>query len=289
MCQTTAGGPVRKLLKLALRVLSAVAPGRAAKLAERFWFAIPQPRIGDDARKFLDTGAPFEVSVAGTPVAGWRWGSGPAVLLLHGWGGYGAQLQAFVEPLTRAGFQAVIVDAPSHGMSGPSQRGPGQATLFDFADALLAVAKQAPEIAGVIAHSGGCAAAAWALTRSPGLHVRRMVFIAPFGSAARYMAIFQQTLGLSDSALRHFRANTEREYHFNWQDFEVPAIADRVKTPPVLVIHDKGDRETAWQDGADIAAKWPDATLQTTNGLGHNRILRDPSVIESAVRFLSGP
>ncbi len=279
---------MRKLQWFALRVLSAVAPGRAARLAERFWFAIPHPRIGDDARKFLDTGTPFEVSVDGTPVAGWRWGSGPTVLLLHGWGGYGAQLQAFVEPLTRAGFQAVIMDAPSHGMSGPSQRGPGQATLFDFSNALLAVAKESPDIAGVLAHSGGCAAAAWALTKSQELRVRRMVFIAPFGSAARYMGIFQQMLGLSDRAMRQFRANTEREYHFSWDDFEVPAMASKAKTPPVLVIHDKGDRETAWQDGADIAAKWPNATLHTTNGLGHNRILRDPAVVDSAVRFLSG-
>lgn len=277
---------MRRVLKLAFQLLSAVAPGRAAKLAERFWFAIPQPRIGEESQKFLATGKPFDLSVDGSPVAGWRWGSGPAVLLMHGWGGYGAQLQAFVEPLTRAGFQAVMVDAPSHGMSGPSRRGPGQATLFDFSDALLVAARQTPEVAGVIAHSGGCAAAAWALTKSQELQVRRMVFIAPFGSAARYMGIFQRMLGLSDGAMRRFRSNTEREYRFSWDDFEVPAIATRVKTPPVLVIHDKGDRETAWQDGADIAAKWPNATLQTTNGLGHNRILRDATVVESAVRFL---
>jgi pimeloyl-ACP methyl ester carboxylesterase len=102
------------------------------------------------------------------------------------------------------------------------------------------------------------------------------------------MRIFQGMVGLSHGAMRRFRQNTERQLNFRWEDFEVPAIADRVQTPPVLVIHDKGDRETAWQDGADIAAKWPAATLQTTNGLGHNRILRDPAVVESAVRFLAG-
>ena len=65
------------------------------------------------------------------------------------------------------------------------------------------------------------------------------------------------------------------------------SIADVVKTPPLLVVHDKDDRETAWQDGADIAAKWPNATLRTTTGLGHNRILRDPAVVESVVSFLA--
>lgn len=279
---------MNRIVRLGFRLLSAVAPRRAATIGARLWFAVPRPPISEDARRFLATGQPFETSVGGTPVAGWKWGSGEPVLLMHGWGGYAAQLQAFVEPLVRAGFQAVALDAPSHGMSGPSQLGPKHATLFDFSNAMLAASRQMPAIAGVIAHSGGCAAAAWALRQHPAWPVRHMVFIAPFGSPARYMKVFQRTVGLSDRAMRRFRADTERQFRFQWKDFEVVAIADAVKTPPLLVIHDKEDRETAWQDGADIAARWPSATLQATTGLGHNRILRDASVVESVVRFLAG-
>ena len=36
---------------------------RAAKLAERFWFAIRRPRIAEESQKFLATGKPFELSV----------------------------------------------------------------------------------------------------------------------------------------------------------------------------------------------------------------------------------
>lgn len=274
-------------LRAGFRILSAIAPRRAANIGARLWFAVPRPPIGEDARRFLATGDPFETSVSGTPVAGWRWGKGDPVLLMHGWGGYAAQLQAFVDPLVRSGFEVRAFDAPSHGMSGPSELGPKHATLFDFSNTMLAVSKQLPRIAGVVAHSGGCAAAAWALRTRPDWPVRRMVFIAPFGSPARYMDIFQKMVGLSDRAMQRFREDTQRQFRFQWKDFEVTSIADAVKTPPLLVIHDKADRETAWQDGADIAAKWPNATLQTTNGLGHNRILRDPAVVEAAVRFLS--
>jgi pimeloyl-ACP methyl ester carboxylesterase len=208
------------------------------------------------------------------------------VLLMHGWGGHAAQLHAVVEPLTRAGYQVIACDAPSHGASGPGRLGSRRATLFDFADTLLAVSRDHAEIAGVIAHSGGCAAAAWALVQTPNWPVKRMVFIAPFGSPERYMAVFQGALGLSDAALSRFKRDTERQLGFRWIDFEVPAMADRVRTPPLLVIHDRDDRETAWQDGADIAARWPQATLHTTTGLGHNRILRDAAVSELAVRFV---
>ena len=267
-----------------------MAPGLAAKIAARFWFAIPRPRIPEEARRFLETGTRFVVQVNGGDVVGWRWGDrGPAVLLMHGWGGYAAQMQPFVDPLTRAGFRVLAFDAPSHGASGPSRLGPRHATLFDFADAAIAATRDVPDVAGLIAHSGGCAAAAWALATHPVWRVQRMVFIAPFGSPARYMDLFQRALGLNDAAMRAFRANTERQFHFEWKDLEVPAIAERVSTPPLLVIHDRGDRETSWEDGAEIAARWPRATLQTTTGLGHNRILRDWATVDASVRFLGSP
>ena len=278
---------MRRLLKLGFQVLSVVSPGVAAKLAERFWFAVSQPRLSEESRAFLATGAPFELTVGGSRVAAWRWGSGPVVLLMHGWGGRAAQLRAFVQPLTSVGCQVIACDAPSHGASAPGKMGPRQATLFDFADTLIEVSRGHAEIAGVIAHSGGSAAAAWALRQTPTWPVRRMVFIAPFGSPARYMTIFQHALGLSDGVMRRFRESTERRFGFRWADFEVPAIAERVKTPPLLVIHDRDDRETAWQDGSDIASRWPNAELHTTTGLGHNRILRDASVVDLTVRFLT--
>lgn len=278
---------MHKAIRFALRALSAVAPGLAARIGARLWFAIPRPRIHDEARRFLATGERFETTVKSARVVGWRWGMGPTVVLVHGWGGYGGQLSAFIEPLTRAGFQVIAFDAPSHGDSGPGDLGPRHATLFDFSDSLLAVTQDHPRIAGVVAHSGGCAAVAWALLQARPIVPERLVFIAPFGRPARYMQLFQNAVGLSDAAMRRFREITERRFDFRWKDFEVPEIAERVQTPPLLVIHDREDRETSWQDGADIAAKWPNATLKTTTGLGHNRILRDPPTVNSAVDFLS--
>ena len=278
---------MQKALRLGLRLLSALAPGAAARVGARFWFGIPRPRVHEDARKFLQTGERIEIDVGRSRVVCWKWGQGPAVILLHGWGGYAGQLSAFVDPLVRSGRAVIALDAPSHGESSPGTLGPRRATLFDFSDALLAVARDQPRLAGVVAHSGGCAAVAWSLTRHSTFLPDRLVFIAPFARPSRYMALFQQTLGLSDRAMQKFREAAERRFNFRWVDFEVPEIAQRVVTPPLLVIHDKDDRETAWQDGADIAATWPQATLRTTSGLGHNRILRDPASVESTVRFIA--
>jgi pimeloyl-ACP methyl ester carboxylesterase len=195
-------------------------------------------------------------------------------------------MRAFVEPLTRVGFQALTFDAPAHGDSGPSRLGSRRATLFDFADALRAAAHETQSVAGVVAHSGGCTAAAWALRSSPSWRLPAMVFIAPMASPASYRRMFQKMLGLSDDATRRFASNTERQFGFRWEQLEVPDMAAQMRTPPVLVFHDRDDRETSWSDGAAIAAAWPHARLHTTVGLGHVRILGDPTVIEETVRFL---
>ena len=275
-------------IKLWLRFVSAVAPRAAGRAGARIWFRVQRPTISPESRAFLATGERFEMRTKDSLIVGWRWGSGPTVLLMHGWGGYAAQMQPFVEPLLRSGHRVIAFDAPSHGESGPSALGPKSATLFDFSDALVAASEGVSPIAGVIAHSGGCAAAAWTMVRSPGWRPERMVFVAPFGSPARYMDVFSKMLGLSEEAMRYFRADTEAQFNFKWADFEVPNIAARVATPPLLVIHDKNDRETSWQDGADIAARWPNARLETTTGLGHNRILRDAAVVASATAFIDG-
>jgi pimeloyl-ACP methyl ester carboxylesterase len=275
------------LIKLWLRFLSAVAPRAAARAGARLWFRVGRLPIAPEARAVLDSAERFEVRTKDSPVVGWRWGSGPAVLLMHGWGGRATQMLPFVEPLVKSGHCVIAFDAPSHGDSGPSALGPKSATLFDFSDALAAASDGAGPMAAVIAHSGGCAAAAWTMVRFPGWRPARMVFVAPFGSPARYMKIFSQMLGLSEKAMEYFRANTEAQFNLKWADFEVAKLPDRVATPPLLIFHDKNDRETSWQDGADIAASWPNARLETTTGLGHNRILRDPNVVTSAVAFIA--
>jgi alpha-beta hydrolase superfamily lysophospholipase len=280
------GSALTRLLRFGFRTLSTLAPSLATRVAEKLWVTPPRPPIRAASTAFLATGERFELVADGRTVVGWRWGTGPAVILMHGWGGYGAQMQAFVEPLTRAGFQALIFDAPAHGASGPSRLGSRRSTLFDFADALHTVGRQAPSIAGVIAHSGGATAAAWALRSSPEWTAPAMVFIAPMASPIKYREIFQQRLGFSDGVMRRFIASTARQFGFDWEQLEVTDMAAHVKTPPLLVVHDRDDRETSWSEGAAIAGAWPDARLHTTVGLGHYRVLRDRTVIDEVVRFL---
>ena len=273
-------------MRLGFRALSAVAPGTAARLATQLWFRPPRPKIHPLARSFMRTGERSTMLVQGRPVAVWTWGSGPAVLLVHGWGGYGGQMQPFVEPLVRAGHQAIIFDAPAHGESGPSQLGERRTTLFDFAFVVDAIGRERRNLAGIIAHSGGSTAVAWALLTAE-WNAKALSFIAPMASASAYRTLFHRALGLSEDVERRFIDITSRQLKFRWEDLEVPQMATRIKTPPLLVVHDRNDSETSWSEGAAIAEAWPQSLLHTTEGLGHRRVLRDPAVVEAVTSFVT--
>ena len=71
-------------------------------------------------------------------------------------------------------------------------------------------------------------------------------------------------------------------------------LADRLNkrkqpVPSIIFVtaHDRDDSEVPWQDGAIIARAWPDAVFSSTGGLGHRRILRDPSVIRAVATFVA--
>jgi pimeloyl-ACP methyl ester carboxylesterase len=279
-----AGGAL-SLARLAFRTLSAVSPSLAARAAKRIWFTPPRPPLSPAAKAFLATGRRGNVFVNSRNVATWSWGEGLSVLLVHGWGGTAAQMAPFVEPLVAAGFRVVAFDAPAHGASGPSRFGKRQTTFFDFADAITTISRCIEPVA-VIAHSGGCTSAAWAIRG--GFRIPAAVFLAPMASPLRYKTMFQQALGISDEAMRRFSERTEKLLSFRWEELEMTGVPKVAETPRVLVVHDRDDRETSWREGASIAETWPNATLRTTEGLGHRRVLKDVATIEAVVEFVKG-
>jgi pimeloyl-ACP methyl ester carboxylesterase len=265
-------------------VLERLAPGVGARLAERLWFAVPRPRRGADQPP-RRPGRPFTVEVHGRAVAGEVWGEGPVVYLLHGWGGWRGQLDALVEPLVEAGHRVVAFDAPSHGDSDPGPEGPGRSTILEFADALAAVIAAHGPAHAVVAHSLGATAAAYALGR--GAAVGRLVFVAPMADPLPYTRAFAGRLGFGERVRARLVRRVERRVATSMSAFDVPAMASRLATPPLLLVHDRQDAETSWSDSAAIAQAWPSARLVTTAGLGHRRLLRDPAVVAEVVGFVA--
>ena len=271
--------------RMRMAVTAALAPGKAVDQAVRL-FSTP-PRFEHTARELelLATGTCYEVATPYGALAAWRFGRDdrPIVLLVHGWGGRGAQLRAFVPGLLDAGYQVVLFDHVGHGYSEPRE-----STLVHFLAGIDAVVGEAEgrgaKVVGVIGHSLGAAAAGSWLNRTR--REIRAVLIAPPISVERYSGFFARKLGIPEPVRRAMQERFERNLGQRWSQFELPQAVAEVRAQ-ALIIHDAGDREVAQASGIALARTWPGARFSATRGLGHRLILRDPTVVQDAVDFLA--
>jgi pimeloyl-ACP methyl ester carboxylesterase len=209
------------------------------------------------------------------PLAYWMSGSGPTVLLVHGWESSHADLDAFVAPLLARGFRVVALDLPAHGES-PGTR----ASMPDFGEAIALLGAHVGPLAGVIAHSAGCPSTAIALQR--GLQVQRVALIATPERYDRFARWVASEAGVDGDAL--IAALDARGVGVASLVF--PETAARLEVPALLV-HSKDDRTCDVRGARAVAAAWRGSELLEVDGLGHMRILRDSAVVERVVEFVA--
>jgi pimeloyl-ACP methyl ester carboxylesterase len=269
-----------RAVRATLGVVGAAAPEVAARLAERIFRTprrAPRPAAEHEA---LERARRIAIPFGDRHLAAWEWGeAGPRVLLVHGWQGRGAQLAAFVDPLVDAGYRVVAFDGPAHGDS------PGERTSFtEIAAAIEAAADSLGTLHAVIAHSMGGATTALVASRRP--LAGRYVMIAPPRRFLDFAEGFSQALGLSPEVHARFVARLDRVLGVPAESLVVDDFV-RDARAPLLVVHDAEDREVPFDRGARLAASWPGAVLHRTEGLGHNRIVKDPEVVRIVHRFVA--
>lgn len=281
------------LIRAAFASAEHLAPSVGAAAAERLWFRLPATTAhARRSRTSLPAGTPFTADVGGRDVRGTSWGSGDPVYLVHGWGGWGQQLEAVVPPVVDAGLKAVVFDALSHGSSDPGRDGPSSTAVPEMVDSLRAVVALHGPARAIVAHSLGAMATAVALR--DGLRADRVVFVSPAGSLYPTADYFGDLLGFGPRVKARLLARVERRILDRYQEplarFDVPAIGDALsiqgRAPHLLVVHDRHDAETPYSAAVAINEAWDRSTLRTTSGLGHRRILRDRHVVDEVSEFV---
>ena len=264
--------------------LSRMAPGAASKVARNIF--LKPPRHASPTRELWwateaeEWALPFSTG----KLAAWRWGwGGPKILLVHGWGGRGLQLGAFAQPLVEAGYEVVAYDAPGHGRSVGER-----SSLPELSSAVAEMVHHLGGVHAIVAHSAGAAAVTAALGR-PGtpLPVERLVYVSPSVDMIDVTRRFARAVGFTEGIADRMRQGIERNYGVLFDDLQGLRIAPRMDRP-LLVIHDRGDREIGVEEGHALARAWPRASFMATENLGHQRVLRDPAVVAQAVGFVIG-
>jgi pimeloyl-ACP methyl ester carboxylesterase len=280
-----ASAPVPTLQRLgrSADLLARLAPALATRLLWRLWFTPQSVPPNPRARELLaSVDQRFEVFAGDQGVTVESWGQGPAVLLAHGWSGYGAQLGSLVRPLVQAGYRVLLFDAPGHGGRPRTQFHLGQ-----YAALIEAVVQHAGDVRAIVGHSIGATAAAIAIHRL-GRPID-FVGIAASANLKTLLQNFQQRLGFSDANAARLRDVFEAFFGADvWSqyslDFHLPRLGGRV-----LLVHDADDTEAALANSRHLQSLRDDAELVTTQSLGHNRLLHDAVVVQRVTRFIARP
>lgn len=263
-------------LMLYFGVLSRCFPRLAATQALRL-FTRPMRHRTPEREIEYARGARQFVDANGLYTTVWGETSSKTVLLVHGWSSRGTQLGAFSKPLVENGYRVIAVDGPAHGQSAGTYTQPRE-----FYDMLFRLEREWGPFAAIIGHSFGAGCTTWAL--SEGLKSEKFVFVSSAANFDDIVDRYADYLNLSKRARVRFyqliRKNVRRS--------EPLLIAELLGTlkQPLLIIHDRDDREIGIEVVERLKKGAPKARFLVTEGLGHHRILRDPAVIEAVVRFI---
>jgi pimeloyl-ACP methyl ester carboxylesterase len=252
------------------------------KRVYRAFFGPSRYEVKPAEQEIIDWGNTYRIQFDGGEVAITTWGSnGPAVLLMHGWGGARAQMTGFVDPLLFAGYRVVAFDQPGHGESD------GKTTnLLEIAPTMDLIAQREGRFHAVIAHSFGTLITSYALVERNFPPPARLVYFGAFNRLMDSLPRFQVLANLSDEIMDGFCALLYEQFGRD----VLEAITNEALTPriniPALMFHDVTDNVTPIEDSRAVAQVWKQAQFIETEGLGHRGALQSKPVHEQVVNFL---
>jgi pimeloyl-ACP methyl ester carboxylesterase len=201
------------------------------------------------------------------------------VILLHGWNGRGSQMGFLARAIAARGFQSVAFDGPAHGDS------PGRRTnLINHSAALVDVAIGFTDLHGIVGHSFGALALSYRWAELPPLD--RLVMISPPAEMMIYSRMFMRAIGGNNEVHRRMLEIYRRKFGVVWDELSVESL-DPDLDIPLLVVHDRSDRQAPFNHGQRTCKAWANAHLFETEGLGHLLILRNDAVAQEIAGFMA--
>ena len=267
------------LMHLRFAVLSRLAP-QAAERAAANLFLTPRP-VRRKPRS--PEQAPQEIVALndGVPIAGYSWGDGPTVLLIHGWSGSAMDMVPLAELLADAGYRAVAFDMPAHGATpgDRSRSGSGSTSCPGWP-------KNAVNFTRLLATHFGAGAVVLAL--EAGLQAKgAILFAPPLGPGyPRFYVRLRQFIGLPEERAPGMEQQLAQTVGREMGYFDSARAVSSLEMP-AIIFHDPTDREVPWEHAEAINRNWRGSRLIEASGLGHVRILRSPQLLKQAVDFVN--
>jgi len=219
------------------------------------------------------------------------------VICIHGWGGRGFNFFKFIPKLLEKGFRVLAPDLPQHGQTEGPETG-----AHSFAHSINLLIRYIDGPVYFITHSLGNVGF-WAnvtfSSQKEKEAIRRYVGIGIPHVYNDILIAFENIIGLSSRSHPYF---LEEHANFFGDELTKKAVFGKALNElhlPTLLIHDKNDKELAFDLAKETASNLSKKhyKVKSTNevkptffeseGLGHRRILRDDGIVDRVVEFLS--
>lgn len=210
----------------------------------------------------------------------YTWGSGPIILMMHGWAGRGTQFHAFIQPLTKAGYQVISLDGPAHGKS------EGKSTnVLEFASAIQALRNIVGPIEGFVGHSFGGLTGMYAVQH--GLDLKYLISIGSPTQAEMLLTEFSARINGSERVRRFIEKRVVKRIGMEFKEISIQHLLGHMPPIHYFNIHDQDDREVSVSHQAVIAKQFPGVVTKTTSGLGHMRVLKSAEVVQAVLEYIN--
>lgn len=270
-------------IRVKFKLLAAVSKRWAAREAFDL-FCTPQRRHRKELIAPFTQAELLQFDFEGYHIVGYRWNKGGSrkALIVHGFESTSINFGAYVEPLTRKGYEVLAFDAPAHGNSSGDR-----INALIYSDFVKYIHRHFGPVQSFMAHSLGGLALGIALSEIPHDAGFRVVLVAPATKTATALDHFFGFIHLRDAGVRREfeRIIVEVGGHpADW--FSLTRALDRVSAH-ILWIHDVDDTITPLRDAEEVKNKnYPNVQFLFTKGLGHRRIYRDAEVGKTIVNYM---
>ncbi len=271
------------LIRLKMRTLSAISPRKAAGMAFRL-FCTPLPNAPKAPGRIFDGAEDLAFTFGGLTLRGYGWkhNRNKNVLILHGFSSNVYKFEHFVQPLLDRGFGVLAFDAPAHGRSGGKT-----VNAVVYAGVVGAVIDQYGPLHGVVAHSFGGLAVCLAMEKAAHPPVKKIALIAPAAETTTAISNAFQLLGIRQASVRAaFDALVLRISGYAPEWFSIRRTLPHIDAD-ILWVQDADDTITPLADVQPAETEGhKHVRFMHTQGLGHHKIYRDPTVVNQVIAFL---
>jgi len=200
------------------------------------------------------------------------------VLLAHGWSGRGTQMYAIADKLLENGMMIISFDAPAHGLSKGNT-----ATPVEFVETIKFLSDTYGPFDAAVGHSFGSISLLNSI--SNGLQIGKLVVIGTELNITNILKNLIKKLQLKSTMVNKLKKHLDIKFKGDIETFAAATSAKKITTP-TLIIHDTQDKDVDVSSAYKLRQNLTSGELLVSNGLGHRRILRDPTTIDRIVEFI---